>query len=81
MPAILCTCGDRISYGEIPCPHEWLFISDVDFDAYEGSVDCDVLYRAMKSFLKCEKCGRLWVFWNGFKHPPEEFVSAQRPHP
>lgn len=70
MPSINCRCGERLCYGEIPCPIEWLMISDQDYDAYTGMVDAEVLYAAMRSMLQCPKCDRLWVFWNGFENEP-----------
>jgi hypothetical protein len=74
MPKIVCKCGQWLRYGDIPNPIEWLFISDVEYDKFSGSVDAEVLYRAMKSFLQCPICGRLWVFWNGFGSDPDEYI-------
>jgi hypothetical protein len=65
-----------LPYGDIPCPNEWLFISDADYDAFFGQVDAEAIYRAMKSFLNCPECGRLWVFWNGYQGVAQEFVPA-----
>jgi hypothetical protein len=76
MPGLDCKCGHRIAYGEIPCEDEWLFISDVDFDKISGMVNSEELYRSMHSFLKCPVCGRLWVFWNGYKEPAEEYLPG-----
>lgn len=76
MPALNCKCGQRLNYGEIPCPDEWLFISDKAFDAFSDATDAEEIYRAMSSFLKCPRCGRLWVFWDGYESTPQEFVSA-----
>ncbi len=74
MPGLSCSCGHRISYGEIPCRDEWLIISDVVFDAFTGAVDAEELYRAMRSILKCPICGHLWVFWDGYQEAAQEFV-------
>jgi hypothetical protein len=76
MPAILCRCNRRISVGEIPCSDQWLFISDTQFDAFSGSVDAEEVYKAMKSFIKCPACGRLWVYWNGFQSDPQEYLPG-----
>lgn len=76
MPHLTCSCGNRISYGEIPCPDEWLFISDVDFDAFAGQVDSEVVYRSMRSFLRCPICGHLWIFWGGYQAAAQEFEPA-----
>ena len=74
MPAIQCKCGEVLRYGEIPCPIEWLLISDVDYDGCSGQIDSEELYKKMKSLLKCASCGRLWVFWNGFDKEVVEYL-------
>ena len=70
MPSIICKCGHRIVYGEIPCPDEWLLISDVAYDQFAGMVDAEEVYRAMCHLLLCPNCGRLWIYWDGFSKPP-----------
>ncbi|MFT4252171.1 MAG: hypothetical protein QM608_06790 [Caulobacter sp.] len=70
MPSVACPCGHRIQYGEVPCPHEWLAISDVAYDKRQGRIDAEDLYLEMTHFLKCEACGRLAMFWEGFSKPP-----------
>lgn len=79
MPAIACNCGRRISYGEIPCAHEWLVISDTDFDRLSGHVDVDQIYNTATSLLRCPECGRLWIFWKGFDHEPSEYIPTAPP--
>jgi hypothetical protein len=71
MGKFVCKCDTiiRIS-GDIPNPVEWLFIADVEYDKFHGQIDAEKLYSEMKSFLKCEKCGRLWIFWNGYDNAP-----------
>jgi len=76
MPSHQCRCGHRISYGEIPAKDEWLFLPDAEFERFKGSVDAEAVYRAMRSFLKCPSCGRLWMFWRGFDEAPQEFIPA-----
>jgi len=78
VPSLNCKCGQQISYGQIPCPDEWLFVSDVGFEQFSGQVDAEAVYAAMSSFLKCPRCRRLWIFWNGFSAPPEEYLPAQK---
>lgn len=69
MPSMTCKCGHRITYGEIPCRDQWLFISDEAYDKFSGDADAEDIYRAMRPMLKCPNCGRLWVFWEGFGKP------------
>lgn len=74
MTSILCKCKQKISYGEIPCSHEYLFISDVAYDKYDEYIHWKKLYFEMKSILKCEYCGRLWVFRDGFENAPISYL-------
>jgi hypothetical protein len=74
VPGIQCACGERIPYGDIPNPTEWLFISDTEFDSIAGEIDAEVLYQRMKSFLQCPTCMRIWIFWDGFGAPPAEYA-------
>lgn len=76
MPSINCKCGERLKYGEIPCPIEWLIISDESYDAYSGEIDSESLYRDMINMLKCPKCGSLLVFWNGFQFEPVLYAPS-----
>ncbi len=78
MPKIICSCGNILSYSEIPCSIEYKFISDSDYDKFSGSIDAEELYAQMKSFLACTTCHRLWIFWNGYQNAPTEY--AQQPH-
>ena len=63
MPKLVCKCNNVINFSGIPCEHQWLFMSDVEYDYYSGKIDTDDLYNKFKMFLKCDNCGRLWVFW------------------
>jgi len=74
MPSIVCKCKQKLSYGEIPNPIEWLMISDVDYDRHEGIIDSEKLYMEMQNILKCDKCGRLWIFWGGFHSVPTSYL-------
>jgi hypothetical protein len=77
MPGLNCKCGHRIGYGTIPCSDEYLFISDTEFAPYWDEMGVDKLYKAMKGFLKCPVCGRLWVFWNSYQDVAEEFLPVK----
>jgi hypothetical protein len=57
-------------YGEIPCPDEWLLISDTAYDRFAGMVDAEEVYSAMRHLLLCANCNRLWIYWDGFSEPP-----------
>ena len=74
MPAIRCKCDNIISYSEIPNPNELLMISDVKYDDYSGVIDSEDLYKEMTHILKCDGCGRLWIYWDGFKNNPLSYL-------
>lgn len=73
MPSIKCKCGEKLGYGAIPNPIEWLIISDSTYDTYAGKIDSEKLYQEMKNILKCPMCSRLWIFWDGFDAPPVSY--------
>ncbi|MDQ0888850.1 hypothetical protein QFZ81_003938 [Paenibacillus sp. V4I9] len=78
MPKMLCTCGNVLRYGDIPCKIEYKFISDVDYDKYDAQIDSEELYTKMQSFFKCPDCQRLWIFWDGFDNEPQEYLHATK---
>jgi hypothetical protein len=75
MGKFLCKCENviRVS-GAIPNPIEWLFISDTEYDSYTNPIEPEKLYLKMNSFLKCDQCGRLWVFWDGYDNMPTLYM-------
>ncbi|KAA2243179.1 hypothetical protein F0L74_11735 [Chitinophaga agrisoli] len=75
MPEMNCRFGNIIPMGEIPNPNEWLFISDVEYDKFFDTIDAEVLYMQMKGMLKCDQCGRLWFFWNGYDKEPICYIQ------
>jgi hypothetical protein len=75
MPKIVCSCRNILSYSEIPSKIEYKFISDCDYDKYQGTIDAEELYQSMNSFLECDNCKRLWFFWNGYKNHPTEYIK------
>jgi len=77
MPKLRCTCGEVLRYGEIPCPIEWLAISDVEYDELSEPCDLEGLYRQMTTILRCPVCDRLWAFWEGFGKPPTEYEPRE----
>ena len=69
MPKIKCICNYIIGLGEIPSEHQFLIISDVDYDKLGNDIDPVALYQDMTLMVKCPNCGRLHIFWNGFDNP------------
>lgn len=74
MPKLMCKCGNCIPQGGIPNKDEFLFISDVEYDNFAGEVDAELLYLQMKSLFLCERCKRIWVYWNGFDNEPVPYI-------
>lgn len=70
MAKIKCICNNQIWLGEIPSPHQYMIISDSEYDKFHGQIDSEELYMAMKIVVKCDNCGRLHFFWDGFNKPP-----------
>jgi hypothetical protein len=72
MAKLRCACGYVIPLSDgIPNPLEYKFMSDNDFDGFEGLIDAEEIYRACSSMFRCPQCGRLWVFWGGLDAQPK----------
>lgn len=78
MPKLACKCGEFINYSDIPSPFEWLLISDVNFDSFQGTVNAEDVYHAMTHAFLCPQCRRLWILWDGFGNRAEEFVPMPK---
>ncbi len=66
MPKIRCKCDNIIRLSDIPSPNQWLIISDVEFDKFSGMVNSEDVFNKMKIAVKCNQCGRLHIYWDGF---------------
>jgi len=73
-----CSCKADISFGGAASSTEWRFAADAEFfvDDYpdETTIDQEKMYNLMRTFVKCQKCGNLWVFWDGPELPPREYI-------
>lgn len=70
MPKLKCECGEVIDLSGIPSPNQYLIISDIEFDKFEGNVDSELIYSQMKIVVKCSFCMRLYIYFNGFDQKP-----------
>ena len=78
MPKMLCTCDNVIFLHEIPCPHEWRLISDVEYGRlWEEHATHEQIADATTLAVKCDECGRLFIYWDGFDKQPTEYVPAE----
>lgn len=75
MPKMTCKCGYIINYSQIPSENDWLFISEIEYDKFQGKVDSEEIYRSMRLMRRCTNCGRLYIYWNGANNDPEIFVK------
>ncbi|MDM1044970.1 hypothetical protein HX004_07830 [Myroides sp. 1354] len=66
MPKMKCTCGEIINLGGIPSPHQYLFISDTDFDQFQDTIEAEEVYLKMKICIQCPLCLRLHIYKEGF---------------
>ena len=73
----LCTCQHVVRDQECPNPIGYYLISDVNFDEVAEPIDFDVFWRISSRVLRCENCGRLWIYWKGGENNPQEFVPAE----
>lgn len=66
MPKLRCLCDHVISLSDIPCKDQWMIISDIELDKFDDQLEWNALHDKMTIVVKCPKCGRLHIFWNGF---------------
>lgn len=79
MSRFRCTCGHVLTTsGEIPNAAEWLYISDVKFDSYSGSIDAEQLYAAFDHAFVCPKSGHVWMFHDGLEAEPTGYSPVSR---
>jgi hypothetical protein len=79
MAKFLCVCGATIrTSGDIPHPYQWLFVSDLDYDDWEGQIDAEALYMAFGHAYRCPDSGHLWVFDRGYEHEPQCYAPLPR---
>lgn len=69
MPKLLCLCDFVIPLHGIPCQDQYMIFSDVEFDKFPEETKVDDVYDISQIVIKCPNCGRLHIFWNGFRNP------------
>lgn len=52
-------------------------MSEEEYDKYIGMVDAEELYSEFIDMLKCQDCGRLIVFWDGYRDEPTFYRSEE----
>ena len=87
MPTITCSAAHSFSAGAIPCPYEWMLISDENIGhaldkiieltragEEDFEVTAEVLIRSYgyPAYI-CPKCGRLLVFESGRDKPATSY--------
>ena len=67
MPNLACKCGNVIDLSPIPCPNEFLLLSDMDMEAVFHAIEDspstaeDLLEKAATSVVVCNSCGRYYI--------------------
>lgn len=79
MPKITCNCGEHINLSGIPSIHQYLFISDTDFDQYHDTIDVEDVYAKMKLCVQCPSCLRLHIYFDGFEKEPLIYTVEKNP--
>jgi len=79
MPKMECNCGELINLSGIPSIHQYLFISDTDFDQYQNTIEAEDLYAKMKICVKCSSCLRLHIYLEGFEKEPLIYTLEKNP--
>jgi hypothetical protein len=75
---IRCDCDEILSIsGPIPNPIEFRLLADTKLEEFDESVDISRIQMESTLGLKCPRCGRLWIFWNGLSN----LASCYKPEP
>lgn len=62
MPKIRCKCGNIIMLNDIPNENEYLYISDVAYEALDDSFQKDKIYSELNIAVKCNSCQRIYLY-------------------
>ena len=75
MAKIRCVCGEVLTTsGEIPNPIEWLYISDVDYEGFEGEVYAEDVYEQFGHAFVCPRSGHICIFKRGMENEPTAYA-------
>ncbi len=73
---MLCTCGNMLSNQSFPNPNVYTIISEEDLDRLDEPINSDSLFRESSLMFRCDKCGRLWVYWKDDGNPSEYLPAS-----
>ncbi len=77
MPKIVCLCNTIIDLSEIPSKNQLHLIEDTTLDNFGNSISAEELYKVSTIAAKCPSCGRLHIFWNGFKTAASVYLEEK----
>lgn len=63
-----------MNISDIPSEHQYMYISDLEYDSFSGAVDTEFLYKNMSMFFMCENCERIWIYGKTI----DEFIGVYR---
>jgi hypothetical protein len=70
MANLECSCGEVIPLGVIPNPAGWYLISELELADFSDDAPLRELHPHMKAMIRCPRCGRLYIYWNGDNSEP-----------
>lgn len=78
MSKLRCDCDEILSIsGPMPNPIEFKILADTQVDSFEETVETLRIYMESTIGLKCPRCGRLWIFWNGLDNRASCYVPER----
>ena len=80
MPLRVCRfpCGATLTTsGPIPHPDGLYVLREETFEARADAADFDLILESTGAH-ECRKCGRLWVWWNGWDNEPTVYLRELR---
>jgi len=78
MSKFRCVCGEILTTsGSVPNEIEWLYISDVDYERFAGTVDAEEVYEALGHAFVCPRSGHIWVFKEGIENDPSGYAPLE----
>jgi hypothetical protein len=75
MPSRTCKCGTQLRFGGFPNPLEWIIMSEEKFDKYPSETKISEILLDSDVFIKCPKCQRVWIYWQGFDNSPTCYIE------
>ncbi|WP_105971824.1 hypothetical protein [Streptomyces geranii] len=63
--------------GAIPNPLEWHLSSDQELEESWEAEDFARLQQVARPVFLCPRCGRIWVYWDGYEGERVSYVREE----